>query len=130
MERAGAAVARSVERIAPDGPVSVVCGKGNNGGDGLVVARLLREGDARSTSCCAASPEEFEGDAAANLERLPGPGPCVSTAVLGGGDEQRQRPFEHPAAVVDALLGTVSAARRTARRPRRSTRSSGRTHRW
>ena len=41
MERAGAGVARSVERLAPDGPVTVVCGKGNNGGDGLVVARLL-----------------------------------------------------------------------------------------
>ncbi len=43
MERAGAAVARTVERIAPDGPVAVVCGKGNNGGDGLVAARLLRD---------------------------------------------------------------------------------------
>ena len=43
MERAGAGVARAVERASPDGPVTVVCGKGNNGGDGLVVARLLRE---------------------------------------------------------------------------------------
>ena len=43
MERAGAAVAREVERIAPEGPVTVVCGKGNNGGDGLVIARLLRD---------------------------------------------------------------------------------------
>ena len=37
MERAGAGVARALERLAPDGPVTVVCGKGNNGGDGLVV---------------------------------------------------------------------------------------------
>ncbi len=43
MERAGAGVARAVEQLAPDGPVAVVCGKGNNGGDGLVAARLLRE---------------------------------------------------------------------------------------
>ena len=43
MERAGAGVARAVERLAPDGAVTVVCGKGNNGGDGLVAARLLRE---------------------------------------------------------------------------------------
>ena len=43
MERAGAAVARAVEVHAAEGPAAVVCGKGNNGGDGLVVARLLRD---------------------------------------------------------------------------------------
>ena len=43
MERAGAGVHARVERLAPDGAVTIVCGKGNNGGDGLVAARLLRE---------------------------------------------------------------------------------------
>ena len=43
MERAGEGLAHVVARAAPEGPVAVVCGKGNNGGDGLVAARLLRE---------------------------------------------------------------------------------------
>ena len=42
MEAAGTALAEAVAGLAPQGPVRVVCGKGNNGGDGLVAARRLR----------------------------------------------------------------------------------------
>ncbi len=108
MERAGAAVARAVERLAPDGPVTVVCGKGNNGGDGFVVARLLRDDGHEVDVVCAAAPEELKGDAAANLRRLPGPGPLRLDGrpwQRDDGQPQRQ-PFERPAAVVDAILGT------------------------
>jgi hydroxyethylthiazole kinase-like uncharacterized protein yjeF len=42
MEAAGTALAEAVAELAPQGPVRIVCGKGNNGGDGLVAARHLR----------------------------------------------------------------------------------------
>ena len=84
MERAGAGVARAVERLAPDGPVAIVCGKGNNGGDGLVVARLLREaGREVDVRLHRAARRSFAGDARANLERLPGDGRCARRQLLG-----------------------------------------------
>jgi NAD(P)H-hydrate epimerase len=42
MEAAGTALAEAVAGLAPQGPVRIVCGKGNNGGDGLVAERCLR----------------------------------------------------------------------------------------
>ncbi len=41
IEAAGTALAEAVAELAPEGPVRIVCGKGNNGGDGLVAARHL-----------------------------------------------------------------------------------------
>jgi ADP-dependent NAD(P)H-hydrate dehydratase / NAD(P)H-hydrate epimerase len=102
MERAGAGVARVLERVAPDGPVAVVCGKGNNGGDGLVLARLLREAGRSVTVVCAASVDEFGGDARANLERLAGEAPLE----LAGDREQAEQALAGAVVIVDALLGT------------------------
>ncbi|MGO9976360.1 MAG: NAD(P)H-hydrate dehydratase [Solirubrobacteraceae bacterium] len=117
MERAGAGVARALERLAPDGPVTVLCGKGNNGGDGLVVARLLREGGRRVSVVCVAPPGELSGDARANLERLPGEPPVQLSGApwTAAGEQARESPAGAGAeaellgpetTVVDALLGT------------------------
>jgi hydroxyethylthiazole kinase-like uncharacterized protein yjeF len=100
MERAGQGVAAAVERICPDGSVAVLCGKGNNGGDGLVVARLLRErGRAVSVITLAQAPQ-MSADAQANLARLPGPAP----QRLGSADASAA--LAGAAVIVDALLGT------------------------
>jgi NAD(P)H-hydrate epimerase len=96
MERAGAGLAAVVAQQAPAGRVAIVCGKGNNGGDGLVAARLLREAGRDVDVLSVGPPEELRGDAAEQLGRLPGPGP-------DGFDAAR---LDGAAVIVDALLGT------------------------
>jgi NAD(P)H-hydrate epimerase len=71
MENAGHGVVAALERHL--GPVSeplVVCGKGNNGGDGFVVARLLHEKGARPACVLLGSARELKGDALVNHGRL------------------------------------------------------------
>src|ERR1700727_1288781 len=75
MERAGAGLTDVVEERAPEGRVAVVCGKGNNGGDGFVTARILRDRGREVDVLLLADPAEIRGDARANLERLSGPPP-------------------------------------------------------
>jgi len=96
MERAGTGLARLVEDVVPDGRIAVVVGKGNNGGDGLVAARLLREAGRGVDVLAVGATEELRGDPKPNLERLPGaaPRPFAPEALDGC------------AGAVDALLGT------------------------
>ena len=96
MERAGIGLARVTAAAARRGPIRVVCGKGNNGGDGLVVARLLREEGREVDVLAVGDLSETKGDARANLDRLPGdpPRPFEPGALDGAG------------AIVDAMLGT------------------------
>ncbi len=96
MEHAGSGLARLVEDRAPEGPVAVVCGKGNNGGDGYVAARVLRERGRSVRVLTLADPAELQGDARANFERLPGAAP----------DPFSPEGLEGAAAIVDAILGT------------------------
>lgn len=95
MERAGEGLARVVAETVPEGPVVVVCGPGNNGGDGFVAARLLHD-DGREVSVLAVvDADAYTGDALANLTRLPVPLRPFSPTALEGA-----------AVAVDALLGT------------------------
>ena len=94
MEAAGAAIAREVQRRWPDGPVVVLCGPGNNGGDGFVAARLLAvEGRAVRVSLLG-DRAQLKGDAKASAERWNGTVTPLSPAALDGAS-----------VVVDGLFG-------------------------
>jgi hydroxyethylthiazole kinase-like uncharacterized protein yjeF len=96
MERAGAGLAAVAATMAPEGRIAVFAGKGNNGGDGLVAARLLRADGREVDVLLAADPGEFAGDARSNLERLSGPEPLALGAAIAA----------ETTLVIDALLGT------------------------
>lgn len=96
MERAGGGLARRVAELVPDGPIVVVCGSGNNGGDGLVAARLLREQGREVRVLLLADPVRLSDDAKANLALLPGDPPALFAPEL----------LQRAAGIVDAILGT------------------------
>jgi hydroxyethylthiazole kinase-like uncharacterized protein yjeF len=99
MERAGDGLARVTAQRAPAGRIAVVCGKGNNGGDGLVAARLLREAGRDVEVLTVWSPDALQGDAQEQLRRLPGDPPAAFDAAR----------LDHAHMLIDALLGTGSA---------------------
>jgi ADP-dependent NAD(P)H-hydrate dehydratase / NAD(P)H-hydrate epimerase len=111
MEAAGRAVAQAVGELHPEGPVRVVCGKGNNGGDGLVAARYLAEAGFEVEALLLWPREELSGDAAANAERAVASD--VPTEHVGGELAPR---LADAGAVVDAIFGTgfAGAARDSA----------------
>src|ERR671919_763060 len=95
MERAGTAAADAVLSHYPGGRlVSVWCGGGSNGGDGLVIARKLREADREVEIRLIVPEDKLTGDAADNLRRVKEAG-IPFTDDGGAGD-----------LLVDALFGT------------------------
>ncbi|MBI4279755.1 MAG: NAD(P)H-hydrate dehydratase [Armatimonadetes bacterium] len=106
MERAGIAVARlaNVMRAgARRGPVIVLAGKGNNGGDGFVAARHLNAGGIETAVWLLGRPEEVKGDARAMLDRMAGAG--IALHVVEDASDLRDR-FASAVLIVDALFGT------------------------
>lgn len=106
MENAGRGCVDVLERLGVSGPVVICCGKGNNGGDGFVIARHLelRGRAARVVLCCKA--ESLTGDALVNYNIL-----VKSGADVVEHGETFNKPLLRKALadaewIVDALLGT------------------------
>ncbi|NUM52065.1 MAG: NAD(P)H-hydrate epimerase [Candidatus Hydrogenedentes bacterium] len=102
MNNAGAAVFREIER----GPVGVVCGKGNNGGDGFVVARFALLAGLETRVVLIADPAVIVGDAAAYLRVYQNLGGAIRVAQTEDQAADAVRELSDCAVLVDALLGT------------------------
>ncbi len=114
MENAGRGCVDLLERLGIAGPIGIVCGKGNNGGDGFVIARHLWIRGYEARVVLVASADELAGDAAANFEILRRAG--ANMVELDG--EGRPTPLREALDnategcdwLVDCLLGTGAAA--------------------
>ncbi len=94
MENAGEAVARAAETLAPDGDILVLCGPGNNGGDGFVAARRLQAAGRAVRVFLLGERDGLTGDARVASDRWPGPVEPLDAALSADS-----------ALVVDALFG-------------------------
>ncbi len=113
MERAGAGATAALLKTFPqvrEKPVLVFAGKGNNGGDGFVIARLLKKEGIACEVVLTAKKEEVKGDALRNLKafsRMRGRiSEVTATEQLG----TVQKKLNGCGLVVDALLGTGLSA--------------------
>jgi ADP-dependent NAD(P)H-hydrate dehydratase / NAD(P)H-hydrate epimerase len=105
MENAGSAVAEFAAKSYPEAKsFGVICGKGNNGGDGFVVARKLHGRGKEVQVLLLADSRELHDDAAANYEKLP----IKAVVAKSSSDlvsDQARAVFESPV-LIDAILGS------------------------
>jgi NAD(P)H-hydrate epimerase len=105
MENAGTAVADFVASQYPSAKrIGVICGKGNNGGDGFVVARQLHQAGKEVRVLLLAEPAELRGDAAEMFTKLP-----IAPVTVTSHDQLKAasaRAVFGADVLVDAILGT------------------------
>ena len=107
MENAGLAVARAIEsRFGKERRVAIVCGLGNNGGDGFVVARVLKSDWTRVYVI--GDPDSIKGDARHHFDRLRKERARLPVSVIRTEAEWQEKAAElgRCSLVVDALLGS------------------------
>jgi NAD(P)H-hydrate epimerase len=104
MENAGRGCCDVLQSVAPGGTVVVCCGKGNNAGDGFVIARHLDLRRYAVRVLLWSPPDSLSGDALANYQILAKTD--VPIHQLDGAGEALSRHLEGADWIVDALLGT------------------------
>ncbi len=111
MENAGRGAADVIAHEALGGEphgkrVVVVCGAGNNGGDGYVIARHLRARGADAVVFSAVDAAALRGDAAVNRDGFAGTGGSIVALATEAGQRAFGEALSHADAIVDALFGT------------------------
>ncbi|MYN64834.1 MAG: NAD(P)H-hydrate dehydratase [Acidobacteria bacterium] len=108
MERAGEEVVAAIEAhvASRPGEATVLCGRGNNGGDGWVAARLIRQRGWNVAGLLFARVDEVAGDARVNLERAREAGVPVAEVLDDVAWDPYRRRLGAGGLVVDALFGT------------------------
>jgi hydroxyethylthiazole kinase-like uncharacterized protein yjeF len=109
MESAGRGAAEALLEEIPrltSRRVVVFCGKGNNGGDGLVAARHLRRRGVAAQVLLVARESEVDGDAAINLARAREDGVTIVEVVDDAAWTRVVPEMDRDTIIVDALLGT------------------------
>jgi hydroxyethylthiazole kinase-like uncharacterized protein yjeF len=102
MENAGAAVSRHVvSHYSNAERIVVVCGKGNNGGDGFVAARLLHDAGKKVQVILLSNPTDLKGDAATMFGKLP-----LTATVVQSPEELNRAGIPSADLYLDAILGT------------------------
>lgn len=108
MENAALGCVNWIEQRLPDESrqrhVWLLCGKGNNGGDGFAIARHLALNGWRCEILCAAEPERMSEDARRNFEIVRSVGGDPSTRFWSHADQLLE--LESPHLILDCMLGT------------------------
>src|SRR5437762_9794460 len=105
MENAGASVADFVlSHYSSARRIVVICGRGNNGGDGFVAARRLHQRGKHVQVVLLADPAELRGDAREMFSKVPVPVMAVHSSDEG--KTERVQLTLHADLYVDAILGT------------------------
>jgi len=106
MENAGRGCVDKLIELGVDGPVIICCGKGNNAGDGFVMARHLQIRGYQVEVMLAAGPQHLRGDALADFQILEKY--KVFMREMSSDEDQSGfiKFFKEADWIVDALLGT------------------------
>ena len=109
MENAGLGVVRAIERDFPlptFSKIAIFVGKGNNGGDGLVIARYLANKGYKVTTYLLAEPDKFIGDALVNLRVSQNIGLHIEYILSNDQLGEKKANISQNNLIIDAIFGT------------------------